>query len=224
MLKKASRVSLVDQVISQMEGLIEKGHWPVGYKLPPEMLLMEKFDVSRNTLREAVQALVHAGLLESKQGSGTMVRSTSVLEAAMHRQIEKNGLIETLEVRLALEKEAAQLAAKRRSQEDIAKLQVSIAKCREAADKGELEEFIAADIAFHKTIVQAAKNRLLQDLYEHMTNPLYSSIKDLMMMDPQFCYDKEIHNELFKAICDQDVEAAVNYVDEYISQFQKRLM
>ena len=223
MLKKTNRLSLVDQVISQMEQLIENGHWPVGHRLPPEMVLMEEFDVSRNTLREAIQALVHAGLLESKQGSGTVVRSTSVLEAAMLRHIEKTGLMETLEVRLALEKEAAQLAAKRRTEEDIDKLQAAIAKCRDAAERRQLEDFITADIEFHKTIVQASKNQLLQDLYEHMTKPLYSSIKDLMAMDTQFCYDKEIHNELFKAIRDQDVEAAVNDVNEYIAQFKKRL-
>ncbi|GIN96422.1 GntR family transcriptional regulator [Siminovitchia terrae] len=223
MYKRANRVSLVDQVISQMEKLIENGHWPVGHKIPPEMLLMEEFDVSRNTLREAVQALVHAGLLESKQGSGTVVRSTSVFEAAMQRQIEKTGLIETLEVRLALEKEAAQLAAKRRNEEDIAGLRAYIDKCRDAAERRKLEDFIAADIKFHQAIFQAAKNSLLEDLYEHMTKPLYSSIKDLMAMDPQFCFEEEIHDELFRAICDQDVEAAVNEVNEYIAQFKKRL-
>ncbi len=65
--KKTSRVSLVEQVVMQIESLIEKGHWEIGDKLPPELELMEEFDVSRNTLREAIRALVHAGLLETRQ-------------------------------------------------------------------------------------------------------------------------------------------------------------
>ncbi|HLR67343.1 FadR/GntR family transcriptional regulator [Virgibacillus alimentarius] len=223
MLKKANRMSLVEQVISQIENLIESGHWTVGSKLPPEMELMEKFEVSRNTLREAIHALVHAGLLETKQGSGTIVRSSSALEATMHRHIAKSNLVETLEVRLALEREAAQLAAKRRGEEDIDILKTCIKQCRNAADKGELEEFISADIKFHKSLVKAANNQLLQDLYEHMTDPLYFSIQDVMVMDSEFDYEKEIHSELLEAICQKNVEDATKYVNEYINEFKKRL-
>src|SRR5699024_793158 len=123
MLRKTSRVSLVEQVSSQIEKLIESGQWCVGDRLPPEMELMKEFDVSRNTLREAIQALVHAGLLETKQGSGTIVQSSSALGAALQRRIEKSTVIETLEVRLALEREAAQLAAKRRNEKDLESMQ-----------------------------------------------------------------------------------------------------
>src|SRR5699024_8205771 len=101
-LKKTHRVSLVEHVSGQTEGLIESGHWVIGDRLPPEMELMKTFDVSRNTLREAIQALVHAGLLETKQGSGTIVKSKSDLEAVLHRQVEKYNILEILEVRLAL--------------------------------------------------------------------------------------------------------------------------
>lgn len=72
-----------------MEQLIESGYWIVGDKLPSEMILMEKLGVSRNTLREAIYALVHTGLLETKQDSGTVVRSSSSLGAAIDRHIEK---------------------------------------------------------------------------------------------------------------------------------------
>ncbi len=89
MILKTNRKSLVEQVAEQIEQLIEQKHWKVGDKLPPEMELIEEFDVSRNTLREAVRALVHAGLLETKQGSGTMVRSTSALDAALKRHVKK---------------------------------------------------------------------------------------------------------------------------------------
>lgn len=221
MLKKTSRVSLVEQVAAQMEALIGGGNWAVGDKLPPEMQLMEEFDVSRNTLREAIRALVHAGLLETKQGSGTLVRSKSSLGVALHRHFEKSSLIETLEVRLALEREAARLAAKRRSEADVEKLQEYIIKCQAAAEKKDLEGFIAADITFHQMIIKAAKNQVLLDLYEHMTDSIYTSIHDIML-DSQFNYDNEIHDELLEAIRAQDIERASTYVDDYIHTFKKR--
>ncbi|MEN1967067.1 FadR/GntR family transcriptional regulator [Lentibacillus sp. N15] len=223
MLKKTNRVSLVDQVVAQMEDLIESGQWPIGKKLPPEMELMEEFDVSRNTLREAIHALVHAGLLETKQGSGTVVCSSSALGAAINRRIKKSSLIETLEVRLALEREAAQIAATQRKEEDLANLQACIEQCQTVADNGDIEKFVQADITFHKAIVRSTNNQLLQDLYEYMTDPIYSSIRDIMIMDTPFDYEKEIHYELVRAIRDRDVEGAALYVDAYMDDFKKRL-
>jgi DNA-binding FadR family transcriptional regulator len=221
MLKKTNRVSLVEQVAAQMEELVGSGNWAVGDKLPPELQLMEEFDVSRNTLREAIRALVHAGLLETKQGSGTIVRSKSALGVALHRRFEKSSSIETLEVRLALEREGAQLAAKRRSDEDLEKLEKYIEKCRAAAEKKDLEAFIAADITFHQMIIKAAKNQVLLDLYEHMTDSIYTSIHD-SMLHSQFNYDNEIHHELLEAIRNKDIAQASNYVDDYIHTFKKR--
>src|SRR5699024_11437515 len=109
MIQKINRMTLVEQVVEQIEQLIEQGKWKVGDKLPPEMELMKKFDVSRNTLREANRALVNAGLIETKQGSGTLVSSTSSLGADLKRHDKKTTMLETLEERLAIEKQTAQM-------------------------------------------------------------------------------------------------------------------
>lgn len=223
MIKKTNRMSLVEQVASQMEHLIETGHWSIGERIPPEMELMEKFDVSRNTLREAIRALVHAGLLETKQGSGTVVRSASALGAALQRHVKKSNLIETLEVRLALERQAAQMAAERRTEADVEQLEACIHSCQDAAEKGDQEAFITSDIAFHKTIVQASNNQLLIDLYEHMTDILYSFVKELMAIESPFPYEEELHLELFEAIRKQDKVEATTYVDRYMNELRKNV-
>ena len=131
----------MEQVAEQMEQLIEQGQWKVGEKLPPEMELMDKFGVSRNTLREAIRALVHAGLLETKQGSGTLVRSTSVLGAALKRHVKKSTMMETLEVRFALEKQAAKMAAERRTEGDLAKLEASVSETKVASEKEDIDQY-----------------------------------------------------------------------------------
>lgn len=221
---KTDRTSLVDQVTTQIEQLIESGSWPIAKKIPPEMELMKQFDVSRNTLREAIRALVHAGLLETKQGSGTSVRSSSALGSAIQRHMKKSNLIETLEVRLALEREAAQMAAERRNDKDIEMLKECFAKCRKTALETNLDHFIEADISFHKAIVEASHNRMLIDLYESMTEALYSSVRDLMLLNAPLDFEKEIHLDLYEAILEQDVKRASAYVNGYSNELKKALM
>ncbi len=224
MIRKTNRMSLVEQVASQMEELIETGHWSVGGKIPPEMELMEKFDVSRNTLREAIRALVHAGLLETKQGSGTLVRSASSLGAALKRHVKKSALIETLDVRLALEKQAASLAAEHRTETDMKQLESFIRNCRQAAEQKDLDWFITSDIQFHKAIVHASANQLLIDLYEPLTDILYSFVQDLMALESPFMYEEELHLELFEAIRTQDKAAASGYVEDYMKVLRKNVV
>lgn len=222
MLKKASRVSLVEQVAVQIEELIESGQWKVGDKLPPEMELMDQFGVSRNTLREAIRALVHSGLLETRQGSGTVVQAKSSLSVALHRHFEASDLIETLEVRLALEREAAHLAAERRTVEDLQEMEKRLHDCEEAVRRNDSEMFVSADVAFHQAIVKAAKNKTLLELYGHMTDAVQTSIEDFLRTF-HFQSDHEIHYGLFEAIRKGDVPGASAYVDDYINGFKNRL-
>lgn len=69
--------------------MIEHGQWKVGEKIPAEPELMEMFEVSRNTLREGTQSLVHVCLLETRQGVGTTVKANSNLALAFERRFRK---------------------------------------------------------------------------------------------------------------------------------------
>ncbi|OZI10184.1 GntR family transcriptional regulator [Bacillaceae bacterium SAS-127] len=219
-ISKTKRVSLVDQVISQMEALIESGEWPVGDRIAPELELMEQFDVSRNTLREAIRSLVHAGLLQTKQGSGTFVCSASVLGVALHRRIQQSNLLETLEVRHALEREAAQLAATRRSKEDIKQLQIHLSTCQEAAKSKNHQAYAEADIQLHKAIAVATHNHLLIDLYDHMTEALHESVHHLVENNSCLEIHLQIHHQLVQAIISQDSQQAMEAVNSYMTQLK----
>src|SRR5215216_7718561 len=85
-LASPQRTPLVDQVIAQLRGQIATGEWPVGSRIPTEPELVELLGVARNTVREAVRALAHNGLLDIRQGSGTYVVATSELAGVMHRR------------------------------------------------------------------------------------------------------------------------------------------
>ncbi len=80
------RSALADQVITELRNQITSGEWPVGSRIPTEPELVEQLGVARNTVREAVRALAHNGLLDIRQGSGTYVIATSELAGVMHRR------------------------------------------------------------------------------------------------------------------------------------------
>ena len=175
-LRTARRSSLVDQVIGQLRDEIVAGGWPVGEKIPPEPVLSETLGVGRNTVREAVRALTHAGLLESRQGDGTYVRATSELSGAVRRRLETAELVEILEVRRGFEVEAARLAATRRTEADVAAIAVALARRDAAWAAGEHAAFVEEDLAFHTAVVEATHNRVLTDLYRDFSAALRASI------------------------------------------------
>src|SRR6478672_12655028 len=85
-LSTTRRTPLSDQVIAQLRNQITSGEWPVGSRIPTEPELVAQLGVARNTVREAVRALAHNGLLDIRQGSGTYVVATSEFAAVMQRR------------------------------------------------------------------------------------------------------------------------------------------
>src|SRR6476660_7784177 len=112
------RVGLIDQVAARFQEEISSGRWPVGERIPVEADLVAAFGAGRNTVREALQSLVHAGLLRREQGRGTCVISTSELSGSLARQLAGGSRHHSRALRLALDSTAASLAALRRTDAD----------------------------------------------------------------------------------------------------------
>ncbi|MFI9050276.1 FadR/GntR family transcriptional regulator [Streptomyces sp. NPDC053427] len=179
-LRSTARTSLVDLVIEQMENLIAEGEWAVGTKIPAEPVLVERLDVGRNTVREAVRALVHTGMLEPRQGDGTYVRASSDFGAAVQRRLRRAENLEAYEVRACLERDAARHAALRRTDEDLAALRGALAERARAWQSGDLTAFVDADMDFHRTIAAAAHNSVLAELYEHLSDALRATLQSVV--------------------------------------------
>src|SRR3954454_8343357 len=126
-LSSARRTPLFDQVIDQLRDQITSGRWPVGSRIPTEPELVEQLGVARNTVREAVRALAHNGLLDIRQGSGTYVLATSELAGVMHRRFADADQLQVAELRSTLETSAAGLAAGRRTLRDLDLLESTLA-------------------------------------------------------------------------------------------------
>lgn len=164
-LRNAARTPLVETVIDQLREAISTGEWPVGSRIPTEPDLVAALGVGRNTLREAVRALAHLGLLESRQGAGTYVRADSELAGAVRRRLAHAELRDAMEVRRAFEVEAARLAALRRTDEDLVMLRAALRARDEAWAAHDAETFVETDARFHHAVAECSHNRILGELY-----------------------------------------------------------
>ncbi|MFI1382725.1 FadR/GntR family transcriptional regulator [Embleya sp. NPDC020886] len=177
------RSPLVGQAAERLRDQIAAGRWPVGGKLPGEVALGAELGIGRSTVREAIRALAGAGLVESRQGSGVFVIATEPVEDLPAR-LRRASAVEVYEVRNLIEVRAAMLAAERRTDEDLAALEAGLAA--RAAALGDDEAYIDADIAFHASIVAAAHNEVLTDLFAVFQVTMRPGLLDLLAaMDEQ---------------------------------------
>ena len=212
------RGSLCDEVIEQIRAQITNGSWPVGERIPPESELIERLQVGRGTVREAVKALAHAGLLEVRQGDGTYVKSSSELAGALRRQISRSTDEHVQEVRRAIEVEAARLAAVRRTEADLEACADALAARDVAAEaavrfgRWDLswgEPWVAADVRFHQAVVAAAHNPMLLEMYLELSEALSALLTRLAAQPEHDLFLVRGHHDLLEALRAGDVEAAV---------------
>jgi DNA-binding FadR family transcriptional regulator len=201
------RTGLVDQVIAQMRELVSSGEWPIDRRIPPEAELVSALGVGRNTVREAVRALAHAGLFEVRQGDGTFVRATSELSGAVRRLCGAE-LRQVLEVRRALEVESARLAATARTSEDVRDLEVALEARDSAVRRKDRPEVVTKDTHFHLRLVEASHNPVLVELYQGISEAVQSSVAATFDLDKP--PDEHVsHADLLAAVRDGDpVKAA----------------
>jgi len=208
------RSPLVDLAVSQLREQVLSGQWPVGGRLPAETELAQRLEVGRSTVREAVRALVHAGLLETRQGSGTYVRSVTP-GAEWEPRLRRAAVLEAYEVREALEVQAARLAATRRTAADVEALQACLAE-RDRA-RGSDAAFVEADLAFHRAVVAAAHNPLLAEMFDSFAAVLREALiairSDQAVQSPDA---DAAHARLAAAIEAGDAAAAAQATHDHI--------
>ena len=207
--KVVKRYSLSKQVSDQLEHMIESGEYAVGSKIPTESELMAMFNVSRNTLREAIQSLTSAGVLIVRQGDGTYVRSNNRFNANMNREFSRVSIQDIKETRNAMELTIVSLAAQRRTEEDMAEI-TSTFRNRTLLQET-VKENSRADMEFHMAIAKASHNQILYDLYRSISSYLESQIAVIQAADDLDMNQLDkYHEQLYYAILDKQSETAVS--------------
>ncbi|GGM90103.1 FadR/GntR family transcriptional regulator [Streptomyces fuscichromogenes] len=208
------RSALSEQVIAELRNQITSGEWPVGSRIPTEPELVEQLGVARNTVREAVRALAHNGLLDIRQGSGTYVAATSELAGVMHRRFAEADPRHIAELRSTLESSAARLAAVRRTEKDLRQLDALLARREQAWRSGDAETFVTADATLHLAVVAASHNDVLTAMYADLGEVLREWLRADVgaELTPQSYMD---HTRLVEAIRAGDADAAAKEAASY---------
>jgi GntR family transcriptional repressor for pyruvate dehydrogenase complex len=209
-LEPVKRSRIYEHIVDQIHALIREGRWAPGDQIPPERELAERFRVSRTSVREALRALEMQGVIESRQGGGTFVRTADTealippLAAAILRG--QRELTEVLEVRELIEPGIARLAARRATAEHVAELEQLLERQRECIANE--RPFVDEDTAFHYTLARASDNHILLRLHNVILDLLRESRQsDLHVPDrPQMSLRG--HEAILAAVVARDSEAA----------------
>jgi len=222
-LGKPSRVS---KLTAALRDKIRRGEYRAGDKLPTEALLSEEFGVSRTVLREAVAALRADGLLFSRQGSGMFVLKQNNLRYPSLLSVDHSRLssvLELLELRLAIEGEAAALAALRCNPEQEETILSALQFIRAEVESG--RSAAQADFELHMAIAAASGNSRFSEMLA-MFGPdsiPRTVIATQSTYDPSYLatLDAE-HTAIVRAIQDHDPETARHAMREHLVHSQKR--
>ena len=216
--------TLAQHVADQLERLIVQQHFQAGERLPPERELAERFGVSRTVVREAVRTVASKGLLDVRAGSGTLVRkpSSETVAASVALLLSMNGQTTPAkigEVRRLLEVEIAGLAAERRTDEDLRRLESILRGAAEKLD--DPDTFIETDVAFHAALAHATQNELFGVLLGSIANVM-TEVRAVGLRVPgtperALRYHRDVLRGVERADPDLAREAMNRHMDEAIA-------
>ena len=217
--------NLTRQVFEQLKDQIITGKWQSGYKIPSENKLVEILNVSRITIREALQALVALDLLEKKRGQGTFVKNTlsesffvSLLPLI---QFDRSQAVYMHEYRKIVEVGSIELVVERASKEDIQRLRSILEEMKKFKDNN-LEHFALEDLNFHLALSQITKNPIIiranfviRDFFSnHMVK-----VVEAMGTEPGLYY----HEQIIQAIEEKDRKKARKLMKKHLENNEKFL-
>lgn len=192
-----------NKIISHIKDFINFKNLEPGDKLPSERMLSEKFGVSRNNLREAIQTLEFYGLLKSMPQSGTYLANIGV--------VALNGMITDIlglddpdfkslvETRILMELKTVKLAAQRRTKDQLDQIKNALDAYIKKAIKG--EDAVQEDLLFHLAIAKASGNSTINTFMLTITPEIITNFAKYHVCDENQAFmGIEEHKDILDAI------------------------
>lgn len=226
LIEPVKRSRIYEHIVEQIRALIREGRWAPGDQIPPERELAERFRVSRTSVREALRALEMQGVIDSRQGGGTFVRTADTealvppLAAAILRGRQE--LAEVLDVRELIEPGIAQRAAVRANAEHIAELESLLERQRTCIAEG--RPFVDEDTAFHYTLARAADNHILLRLHNVILDLLHESRQSYLHVPDRPQTSLRGHEAILAAVKAGDAQAAYEASLEHIAEVKEGIL
>lgn len=221
---------LVPEIVDSLTQDIREGRLLPGDKLPTESALVDRFEVSRTVVREAISRLQASGLVETRHGIGTFVmepRDSGTFRLAPEDFATAADVIEVLELRISLESEAAYLAAQRRTPENLDVMDKALTAFGDSIRHD--SDAVPSDYQFHLEVARATGNRHFAELMNYLGTMIIprTRIKTAQKApEGRLGYLERVHHEherIFEAIRDQDPEAARTAMRTHLSNSRERL-
>ena len=212
-----------EQVAEQIQRLILKGVLKPGDRLPPERELAVKFGVARSSIRDAIRTLEVMGILEPRQGLGTVVCEASAdalvvpLRSMLSRKREM--IAELVDVRRMIEPALAARAAVNATEEELAHLADVLQRQEQKMRRG--EPTIDEDSEFHYTIALAARNSVVLKVVDLLMDLLRESRTRSLQVPGRLERSIEGHRRILRAFQRRDPRAAENAVRKHLKEIEE---
>lgn len=204
---------------AQLKALIAARRLVVGDRLPPERELAARLDVSRGTLRGALQSLADQGVLVGRQGSGWLVsprREVVATNLAVYLSLEDITFDQLFAARRAIEPHAAAGAARHRSPEQVAALRRCIQAMKSAPD---VATYVRADADFHALLAAASGNPMFSIMLAPTLDLLASLREDVAAHPEVTAASHREHDRIIAAVESADSEGAQAAMLTHIDRF-----
>ena len=179
--------------------------------------MAREYGVGRSTLREAVKALAHMGLVEVRPGDGTYVRALPHNVEPLPRWLERSHVIDVYEVRQALELDISRLACERRDAEDLDRMRAALERCARHLGSGDEDEFLKADLDFHLAVATATKNEVFLEVYAAFCMALRELLVQVIRAPGSKQDANALHARLIEAIEARNAEQAQEVTQGHLS-------
>ncbi|HEY4067671.1 MAG TPA: FadR/GntR family transcriptional regulator [Burkholderiaceae bacterium] len=224
---------IYEQVADTIREGIENGSFAAGSRLPSERELALRFGVSRPAVREAIGALQNEGMVATRHGSGTYVRSADAHESEAadrdDRQVRQADFspVSTLEVRMLIEPAIARLAARHKNRDPLAEQYLAeMADVIDISDPQQQALWSESDRLFHRQLAVMTQDALIvkiaDEVSKSMDQPLWKRLRDDGIYDPARIqlYVAE-HRLIYEAIVSGDGDAAAFYVEGHLKRVRR---
>jgi GntR family transcriptional regulator, transcriptional repressor for pyruvate dehydrogenase complex len=223
--RQVRKTKIYHEIVEQIRDLISAGRINPGDRLPPERELAELFHASRNSVRDAIRVLGQMGLIESRQGDGTYVRSVSADALAEPLALmllqSQTQMRELWEVRRILEPAIAELAAVRITDDELEELAAILDAQRHKVEVGAIP--LEEDTAFHNLIAQAARNTVVLRTLDTLVDLLRQSRERSLQQRERPKYSLAGHQRILAALRAHDPIAARSEMLQHLREIEERM-
>jgi DNA-binding FadR family transcriptional regulator len=221
-LSPVTRRKLTETVAEQLLAAIRE--LPPGTRVPSERELTRELGVGRSTVREALNGIAMLGVVEIRHGQGVFVADAPAGEGeppAITAALERGVTSEFIEARLMVEVEVARLAARRRTDEDLARLEAALAE-QEARLRGDVGELVNVAASFNVLLAECAHNEVLRAMIQSFVALMIERGPRVYGLDGFREWDIQEHRGLYEAVRDRDADRAARLMREHIEELARR--